>query len=424
MTSNHKKIGRWHGAGLLATTLLGTSVFILPQMTVDIAGPWALWAWALLTLAILPVALVFAKLSSQYPHAAGPAFFVEKAFGVTYGRTIGMIFLCVVPIGAPAALLMTFQFADALFQVPEHHSLTVQLGFVTLLFALNFKGLTLSATLQLALTLAITLIVAVLFGAFGMDTSNAAPSALTEDGAGLILSAAGLAFWSFLGIEAMSHLSGDFKRPEKDLVPAIMLGTGLVGLIYLACTHLVLIMPNDTNLHLVGVFNQLFANKGELIIGCLGIAGGLATVNVYTASLTRLIWSFANDGVLPKALRYQNRHGVALKALILKLSVIAVVLVITSFTGLDLEHLIGWANGVFAVIYFAAMLAAFKLLKAKYRWVTVLGCGFCFLMFWGLADSMLYVLGLIAVVTPLLWLQSKKQKNGQGSETLDPASAN
>jgi amino acid efflux transporter len=93
MTSNHKKIGRWHGAGLLATTLLGTSVFILPQMTVDIAGPWALWAWALLTLAILPVALIFAKLSSRYPHAAGPAFFVEKAFGVTYGRTIGMIFL-------------------------------------------------------------------------------------------------------------------------------------------------------------------------------------------------------------------------------------------------------------------------------------------------------------------------------------------
>ncbi len=39
----------------MATTLLGTGVFILPQMTVAKAGSGALLAWALLTLAIIPV---------------------------------------------------------------------------------------------------------------------------------------------------------------------------------------------------------------------------------------------------------------------------------------------------------------------------------------------------------------------------------
>jgi len=58
----------------------------------DIHAMWGLIGWVvLLILAILPVAMVFAKLSSQYPHAGGPAFFVEKAFGVTAGRTIGML---------------------------------------------------------------------------------------------------------------------------------------------------------------------------------------------------------------------------------------------------------------------------------------------------------------------------------------------
>lgn len=65
----------------MATTLLGTGVFILPQMTLAKAGTSALWAWALLTLAIIPVTLVFGRLASRFPHAAGPAFFVEKAFG-------------------------------------------------------------------------------------------------------------------------------------------------------------------------------------------------------------------------------------------------------------------------------------------------------------------------------------------------------
>ena len=413
MTTNHGKIGRWHGAGLLATTLLGTSVFILPQMTVDIAGSTALWAWALLTLAILPVALVFAKLSSQFPHAAGPAFFVEKAFGLTAGRTIGMIFLFVVPLGAPAALIMTYQFVDAIFHLSEQSAIWVQLSFVVLLFILNFRGLQVSASLQLGLTFFITLVVASMLVGLGVDpaSTSAIESISGPSNSELILAAAGLAFWSFLGIEAMSHLSGDFKDPKKDLVPAIMIGTVLVGLIYLVCTYLVLVVPSNTELHMVGSFDRLFGQGGQLIIGCLGIAGGLATVNVYTASLTRLMWSYANDGVLPKVLTYQNSHGVAVKALILILTVNSLVLTVTHFTGTDLEQLLNWVNGVFAVIYFASMLAAFKLLKRKYMPITALSCIFCVLMFWGLGISMSYALLLIIVITPFLYLQQKHKQS-------------
>lgn len=416
MTSHHGKIGRWHGAGLLATTLLGTSVFILPQLTVNIAGDWALWAWAILTLTILPVALVFAKLSGRFPHAAGPAYFVEKAFGVTAGRTIGMIFLCIVPLGAPAALIMTYQFVDAIFHLPEQAALWVQLGFIALLFVLNFRGIQLSASLQLALTFCIAFVVSLMLAGlagFSAPVINNEQIAQTGD-INLVLSAAGLAFWSFLGIEAMSHLSSDFKRPERDLVPAIMLGTILVGLIYLACTYLVIAIPSDTELHMVGAFNQLFGGSlgqfGQILIGCLGIAGGLATVNVYTASLTRLIWSFSNDGVLPKFLRKQNQHGIAIRALTLLLAVMSLVLIVSNSTGIDLEQLLNWVNGVFAVIYFASMLAAFKLLERKYFWVTALGCVFCGLMFWGLGQSMAYALLLMFIVIPALWLQHKRQR--------------
>ena len=62
---NIKKIGRWQGAGLLATTLLGTGVFILPQITIAIAQDNAIWTWLLLTLAIIPVTLIFGKLSAR-----------------------------------------------------------------------------------------------------------------------------------------------------------------------------------------------------------------------------------------------------------------------------------------------------------------------------------------------------------------------
>ena len=366
MSHSSQKIGRWHGAGLLTTTLLGTSVFILPQMTIGLAGHYALLSWVLLILAILPVAMVFAKLASQYPHAGGPAFFVEKAFGVTAGRTIGMLFLFVVPIGAPAAIIMTYWFIETLLQLNAAWSLPIQLAIVMLLLVLNYRGVQFSATLQLGLTLIITLVVcALVIGGSLMPTPvSLTPSAFQLDST---LAAMGLAFWSFLGIEALSHLANDFRDPKRDLVPSIMLGTLLVGAIYIGCTYLLIDVNSESTLAMVAVFDQIVGGSGAYVIGVLGVAGGLATVNVYTASLSRLTWSLSQDGVLPAYFNTLNRYGVPQRALQAILLFMSMTLIITHFSKYNLEDLIGWVNGVFVLIYLASMLAALKLLSPAHR---------------------------------------------------------
>lgn len=57
------------GAGMMATTLLGTGVFILPQLTVEMSGSNAIYAWLLLTIGLLPIIHIFGKLSSIHPHS-------------------------------------------------------------------------------------------------------------------------------------------------------------------------------------------------------------------------------------------------------------------------------------------------------------------------------------------------------------------
>lgn len=172
MNQMNATIGRWQGAGLMATTLLGTGVFILPQMTIEVAGSASLLAWLLLTVAIIPVALVFGLLASRFPHASGPAYFIEKAFGATAGRTIGLIFLLVIPIGAPAAILMTFQFLEALISISGLGQLVAELLIVAVLLLLNIKGIQVSAKLQFMLTLLIVAVVAILFGASGLNVGQ------------------------------------------------------------------------------------------------------------------------------------------------------------------------------------------------------------------------------------------------------------
>lgn len=401
-------IGRWQGAGLLATTLLGTSVFILPQLTIERAGHGALWAWALLTLTIVPVAVVFASLASRFPHAAGPAYFVEKAFGSIAGRTIGIIFLFVVPLGAPAAIIMTYQFIDALFVMSDSTAIAVQLAFLLLIYGLNFRGIHISATLQLSLTLSIVAVLTLMMMAWGVvdipTTSQRASFSIST-----ILEATGLAFWSFLGMEAMSHLASDFRSPEKDLRPAIMIGIAIVGCIYLTCTWLILSIPVTTPLAMAGVFDRLMGGLGSQIIGVLGLAGGIATINIYTASLIRLMLSFSQEGVLPTWFSKQNRHGVSERALITVLLIMAAIIIMTHLINHDLEDLVSWVNGVFVIIYLASMLAAFRLLPAKYHWITIIGCLFCLMLAWGLGWKMAYAAGMLAITSPLLWLQRQKK---------------
>jgi amino acid efflux transporter len=408
-----KKIGRWQGAGLLATTLLGTGVFILPQMTLAIAGQGAIISWLLLTLAIIPVTLVFAQMAAKMPHAAGPAYFVERAFGAVAGRTIGLMFLLVVPLGAPAAILMTFQFVDALVPLTGTALLLTELSVLLLLFALNFRGIHVSAKLQFLLTLAIVAVVVVLFGAGSLQTSQAINTGLPEMNIDTVMAAAGIAFWSFLGVEAMTHLANDFDDPQKDLMPAMMIGTVIVGLVYIACTQILVLVPTTTDLAMVGIFDQLIGGYGAEVIGVLGIAGGLAAVNVYTASLSRLVCSFSQDGVLPDYLAKVNQHNVPVRALAVVLAIMGCVLIVTFITGQNIEDLIAWCNGVFIMIYFVSMLAAFKLLSNRNTLLIVLGCLFCLMLMWGLGGQMIYAAMIIVITMPLLWWQHDYQTNKQ-----------
>jgi amino acid efflux transporter len=223
----------------------------------------------------------------------------------------------------------------------------------------------------------------------------------------LVFQAAGLAFWSFLGVEAMSHLANEFKRPAQDVIPAMIIGSALVGIVYVISTMLVLNHPNDAKLAIVGVFDQFFDN-GSYIIGILGVAGGLATINVYTASLAKLVASFAEHGVLPRALAHTNQHRVPHRALSTVLLIMAIVLVITHFTGQDLEGLINWVNGVFVLIYLATMASAWVLINKKHRPTIVLGFSACFALIFGIGPHMIYAILLVAILLPLVKWQKRK----------------
>ncbi len=408
---SHKGIGRWQGAALMATTLLGTGVFILPQMTVEVAGPWALLAWLLLTLAVLPLAFTFGLLASRFPHATGPAHFAALAFGELTGRVLGLMFLLVVPLGASAALMITFEFIAPLLPEAQHWRLPVELSLLGLLWLLNYRGLQLSARLQFGLTLLIIALVLLLLLAFGLlQPQQVQQASLPAFSSSALAAACAVAFWSFLGVEAMTHLAHDFRDASKDLLPALIRGCLVVGAIYIACSYLVLVMGTGETLAMVSVFNQLLGGYGELVLGILGFCSGIATVNVYTASVARSLASFSEQGITPAYFQQKNRHQMPQRALSAIIAAMAAVLLLTWYSGQQLEDLISWVNGVFVVIYLVSMAAAYQLLPGRYKALSLVSLALCLLLALAIAAHMLYALLLIVLLWPALYLQQRKQR--------------
>lgn len=405
MTGLNKSITRWQGTGLLATTLLGTGVFILPQLTIAEAGDKALFAWLILIVAILPLGFVFAQLGKEYVSAAGPAHFVAQAFGSRYGQMTGVLFLCVVPLGAPAALIMTLEFVKPLVSLSPLQSLMAELSILVLLFVLNIRGVKISGVVQLGLTLAILGVVLMMLAAWTANTNIQVESLPEGNNEGMI-SAFALAIWSFLGIEAVTHLSAEFKDVKRDFVPAVLSGLLIVGVIFLACTYLSALAPRD-NLAMVGAYERLLGGSGRWVIGGLGLAAGIATVNVYVLSLSRLTWSFSQEGLFPKSLQRLNKYQVPTSALFLVLAVCAVVLIGSYLLKLPFEMMIRWTNGVFVLIYFASMLAAWHLLKAKHRPAIVIGIAVCLAFAISLGSSMIYALSLALLIGSWLFAKDK-----------------
>ena len=105
MSRLQKELGLLQGIGLLATSLLGTGIFVVPATAAAMAGRSSLWAWVLLILLVLPIAFTFARLGRRYPHAGGAPHLIGLAFGAGAERFSAFLFLAVLPVGQGAGLM-------------------------------------------------------------------------------------------------------------------------------------------------------------------------------------------------------------------------------------------------------------------------------------------------------------------------------
>jgi APA family basic amino acid/polyamine antiporter len=333
-----------------------------------------------------------AQLAAQYPTSGGTYIYGRERLGEWWGFTAGWGFV-IGKTASCAAMALTF----ASYAVPGPtwaQRLVAVVGVITLA-ALNYRGVTKTASLTrvlVAVTL-LALVVLVIGIAVGGNAGTAnlgGWSALTAGGVYGVLQAAGLLFFAFAGYARIATMGEEVRDPQRTIPRAIPLALGITVVVYAV----------------VGVAALLAAGPDRLATASAPLAeavraagaGGLTPVvrvGAAVASLGALLALIAGVGRTGLAMarhhdlpgwlaavhpRYRvPHHAEAALAVVVSVLVLAV----------DLRGVIGFSSfGV--LIYYAIANAAAATQPAEQRR-------------WPRALNLLGVVGCLVLVATLPW---------------------
>ncbi|ORT57366.1 amino acid permease [Streptomyces sp. CB03238] len=356
------------GTALYIGAVLGTGVLTLPGYAARLAGPASLVAWVGMVALSIPLAITFAALGSRLPDSGGVSTYVRQAFGRRPAAVVGWWFYIGAPVGVPALAIFGGSYLSALI----HGNQDATALYAALLLGIglfsNAFGVRVSGRVQLFLSggLALMLVVAVLVAAPHARLDTMQPFA--PHGWSAVGSAAALLVWCFTGWETMTHLAGEFARPERDIKRATTGALVLIGVLYLLlATTTVLVLGGSeeaAETPLASLLTYGFGSAGPALATLVAVLVTLGTINAYVGSTAKLGAALARDGALPRYLAPgAETGGVPRRSLFVVSLVSGAALALATRAGVGVEVLMLGCTACLIAVYVVGTAAGIRLLR-------------------------------------------------------------
>ncbi|HZZ68457.1 MAG TPA: amino acid permease [Phenylobacterium sp.] len=311
--SHHGAVGLLGAIGLVAGSMVGSGIFLLP-VSLGAIGSISILGWIAATGAALTVAGVFAWLAGAAPEAKGLPGYVEAGLGPFFGVQTAATYWVgcwtgMVPIAMAVAGAVGY-LAPALAGPTPRLMLT--LAAIWLSVAAAWIGPRAVARVEGA-TLAIGLAPVAIAATAGWLAFHPSLFLASWNPKGLSLSAAVgpsalTAFFAFLGVECAAATAGVVRDPARNVGRASLIGVAVVAALYIsACSVLMGVLPAQA----LGRSSAPFADAGHAVLG-VGLAGAIAVCALLRAQGSLTGWvlvtgetarSGADAGVFPRLFR-------------------------------------------------------------------------------------------------------------------------
>ena len=371
-----RKLGLFPATNIVVANMIGAGIFTTSGLLMtDLHDPvLMLGLWAIGGVIALCGAFSYGELGAAMPGAGGEYLFLSGLYHPIYGFLSGWVSFMVgfsAPIAA-SALGFSEYFSRAVPEFPlwlesagiMGPAMTKKLLAVSVILIFTFihyRGIKYGAKIQNVLTLLKVLLIIVLlvagFGSGNGDFSNfsdgdKAPSGLPG------FKTIGLSLmwimFAYSGWNASTYLGAEIKNPSRTLPRSLILGTGIVVVLYLAINILYVysIKPDEMkDVISVGglAMGNLFGKPAEVLVSLLIAFALFSSLSAFIIIGPRVYYSMAKDGLFFKAAaKIHEKFNVPSNSILLQ----CLIAVILAFSGTFEQVLtyMGFALGIFPIM--------------------------------------------------------------------------
>ncbi len=311
--------------GLISNFSLGftylsplTAVYSLFALAVTLAGPPAIWWIPIVACGQLLVALVFGEVASQYPITGGLYPWARRLWGKKYAWIAAWIYLWALVVTITSVAEYTATFVGSLFgfEISPGNMLITSVVLLLMMMAINMSGTkNLARVARIGFWCEIVSVIAL--GIYLLIFHRAQPFSVVFDSMGVIakdgsyqpafMAAALIGLFMFFGFEACGNVAEEVKNPSKKIPVAMILSIvfGAISAIISILGYL-LASPNLMNIvngkiadPIPAILNEALGETGATVFIIIAVIAMLSCILSLQAALSRLIFSFSRDQMLP-----------------------------------------------------------------------------------------------------------------------------
>jgi APA family basic amino acid/polyamine antiporter len=412
-----RKLGLFPSTNIVIANMIGAGIFTTSGLLMSgLNNPVLMIVlWAVGGIIALCGALSYGELGAAMPGAGGEYLFLSRLYHPIFGFLSGWVSF-IVGFSAPiAASAMGFSeyFCRAVPALPLWLSSSgimndvwtkkiISVSVILIFTLIHYRGIRTGTRIQNLLTILKVLLIAVLLFA-GFSSGNGTLANFRA----VNTMKAGFAGWKTVGLSLMwimfaysgwnasTYLGAEIKNPSKILPRSLLLGTGIVVLIYLAINVLYVYSINPEQMK--GVISvgglamgNLFGKPAEVLFSLLIGFALFSSLSAFIIIGPRVYYSMAKDGLFFKFVsRIHPRFQVPSNSILLQ-CVIACILALSGSFEQVLTYM-GFALGIFPVLTVAGV---FKLRAAGRSEIRMPGYPFTQILY-ALAGIMILVLSYL-----------------------------
>lgn len=339
-------------------SMIGAGVFAAFTPAAQAAGSGLLIGLAVAGLVAYCNATSSAQLAAAYPTSGGSYVYGRERLGPWPGFIAGWGFV-IGKSASSAAMAMTF----AAYAAPPGWERPVAIAAVALLVAVNYRGVTRTASLARIIVAAVLIALAVAVAAVWAGGRTGGTASMWGGGVLAhgwygILQSAGLLFFAFAGYARIATLGEEVRDPQRTIPRAILVALGIAALVY-ACVgaSVLAALGPDGVASSPDPLAAAVAGWGWAVpvVRAGAALASLGALLALVAGLGRTSLAMAREGDLPRWLaavhpRFQVPHHA-------ELAVGAVICVVIAVA--DLRGAIGFSSFGVLAYYLVANVSAF-----------------------------------------------------------------